>query len=152
MPTEADFMRAAIVASGCGFPAPNPHVGCVIVSDGLIVGTGHCDYAGAPHAEAMALREAGPRAEGATAYVTLEPCNHYGRTPPCSEALIAAQIRRVVIATRDPNPTAAGGIERLRAAGIEVELGLLAEEAADANRQFLTAIAHQRPSEHPVPI
>ena len=143
---DAAAMRRAIALSRKGFPTPNPHVGCVITGqDGSAVGDGWCDYAGAPHAEAMALDEAGTRAEGGTAYVTLEPCNHFGRTPPCSQALIRAGVRRVVIAALDPNPVAAGGAKALREAGIEVEVGLLAESAAEVNHQFLFAMANARP-------
>ena len=143
---DAAAMRRAIALSRKGFPTPNPHVGCVITGqDGSAVGEGWCDYAGAPHAEAMALGEAGTRAAGGTAYVTLEPCNHFGRTPPCSQALIRAGVRRVVIAALDPNPVAAGGAKALREAGIEVEVGLLAESAAEVNHQFLFAMANARP-------
>ena len=138
-------MRRAIAVARNGFPAPNPHVGCVIVSEGEIVGEGFCHHAGAPHAEVMALREAGTRARGATAYVTLEPCNHFGRTPPCSLALIEAGISRVVIAHMDPNPTAAGGVAQLRLAGIEVITDFLPDEAFAVNRQFLTAMKFKRP-------
>ena len=145
MPTSNDFMRRAIEVAKNGFPAPNPHVGCVIVADRNVVGEGFCHHAGADHAEVMALKQAGAAARGATAFVTLEPCNHFGRTPPCSLALIEAGVAKVVIANEDPNPKAAGGIGRLRAAGIEVESGLLAEEAFEVNRQFLTAIERKRP-------
>lgn len=138
-------MRRAIQVSRRGFPAPNPHVGCVLVKNSQIVGEGWCPYAGGPHAEAMALANAGEAARGADAYVTLEPCDHYGRTPPCSLALLGAGVARVFVAVAETNPKAAGGTARLRAAGIPVEVGLQAEKAAAANAQFLFAMAHKRP-------
>jgi diaminohydroxyphosphoribosylaminopyrimidine deaminase/5-amino-6-(5-phosphoribosylamino)uracil reductase len=116
---------------------PNPRVGCVLARDGRVVGEGWHQRAGGPHAEAAALAAAGESARGATAYVTLEPCNHFGRTPPCSEALIAAGVARVVYAIADPNPKALGGGARLAAAGIRVESGLLADAAAQLNPGFL---------------
>lgn len=119
--SDAGWMLAAVELSRKGYPAPNPHVGCVIVSQGEIVGEGYHEAAGQPHAEAHALRMAGTAARGATAYVTLEPCNHHGRTPPCSQALIQAGVARVVFAVSDPNPKAQGGAEALREAGIVVE-------------------------------
>lgn len=118
--------------------APNPQVGCVIVREGVIVGEGWHLRAGEPHAEIHALRMAGEKARGATAYVTLEPCSHHGRTPPCCDALIAAGIGRVVAAMQDPNPQVAGrGLYRLRQAGIEVSHGLMMQEAEALNRGFL---------------
>lgn len=117
---------------------PNPNVGCVLVRDGDIVGEGFHYRAGEPHAEVHALRMAGDRARGATAYVTLEPCSHYGRTPPCCDALIAAGIRRVVVALADPNPQVAGaGLHCLRQAGITVSCGLMSQAAEQQNRGFL---------------
>lgn len=117
---------------------PNPNVGCVIVRDGVIVGEGWHQRAGEPHAEVHALRMAGDRAKGATAYVTLEPCSHYGRTPPCCDALIAAGVSRVVAAMQDPNPEVAGrGLYRLQQAGIDVSHGLMMAEAEALNRGFL---------------
>jgi diaminohydroxyphosphoribosylaminopyrimidine deaminase / 5-amino-6-(5-phosphoribosylamino)uracil reductase len=139
------YMRRAIALSRKGFPAPNPHVGCVLVRDGRIVGEGYHAYAGAPHAESVALDSAGSEAEGSTAYVTLEPCSHHGRTPPCADALIAAGVRRVVCAVKDPNPAAAGGAERLARSGVQVEVGLGSDEAAEANRIFLASFALGRP-------
>lgn len=144
-PDDQRFMRRAIALSKKGYPAPNPHVGCVLTREGRVVGEGFHRFAGAPHAEAMALDAAGPDARGATAYVTLEPCNHFGRTPPCAQALIRAGVSRVVVAVADPNPKAAGGLETLRAQGIECEGGLLAEDAASVNRVFLHAMTHRRP-------
>ncbi len=138
-------MREAIQLASNGFPAPNPHVGCVIVRDRKVVGRGFHQYAGGPHAEAVALAEARELAWGADAYVTLEPCNHTGRTPPCSQALITAGIKRVFIANKDPNPVAAGGAETLRKAGIEVAFGLCATEAEEVNHQFLESIRLKRP-------
>lgn len=120
---------------------PNPHVGCILVSKGgLEIGQGHTQQAGGPHAEVMALRDAqtqGNSVAGATAYVTLEPCSHHGRTPPCCDALIAAKVAKVVVATTDPNPLVAGrGLERLRTAGIEVELLPPDSETARASREL----------------
>ena len=125
---------------------PNPRVGCVIVRDGETVGEGWHVQAGGPHAEVHALRQAGDRARGATAYVTLEPCSHHGRTPPCAEALVEAGVARVVVAMQDPNPQVAGqGLERLRQAGIAVTCPLLATEARALNLGFLKRMEHGQP-------
>lgn len=119
------WMDLALVHAKSGRPSPNPHVGAVVVKDGELLATGHHERAGADHAETAALRAAGPRAEGATLFVTLEPCNHHGRTAPCTDAIIASKVARVVIGCRDPNPHVDGlGLEALRAAGIEVTLGV----------------------------
>ncbi|WP_127959159.1 bifunctional diaminohydroxyphosphoribosylaminopyrimidine deaminase/5-amino-6-(5-phosphoribosylamino)uracil reductase RibD [Serratia microhaemolytica] len=118
--------------------APNPNVGCVIVQNGQIVGEGYHQRAGEPHAEVYALAMAGVQARGATAYVTLEPCSHHGRTPPCADALISAGISRVVVAMSDPNPLVAGrGLKRLQQAGIMVRQGVMTREAEAINRGFL---------------
>ena len=129
-----------------GKTAPNPLVGSVIVRDGKIVGEGFHPGAGQPHAEVFALREAGELAEGATVYVSLEPCNHYGRTPPCTEALIAAKVAKVVAGMVDPNPLVAGsGLTRLREAGIEVVAGVEGEACQKLNEGFVHRILHHRP-------
>lgn len=126
--------------------SPNPRVGCVIVRDGEVVGTGWHARTGEPHAEIHALRQAGEMARGATAYVTLEPCSHHGRTPPCVEALIAAQVARVVVAMVDPNPLVAGeGLARLQQAGIRADLGLLEKEARELNIGFVYRMTFGRP-------
>ena len=126
--------------------SPNPRVGCVLVRNGEIVGEGWHEKAGEPHAEVHALRAAGERARGATAYVTLEPCSHHGRTPPCAEALIAAGVSRVVAAMADPNPLVAGqGLAKLRAAGIETASGLLESEARELNIGFVSRMTRGRP-------
>ena len=123
-PEEEKWMGAALERGAGGTPSPNPHVGAVVVANGVVVGSGHHERAGEEHAELGALREAGARAKGATLYVTLEPCNHQGRTPPCTEAVVAAKLARVVISCRDPNPhVTGGGVERLRAAGLQVDVG-----------------------------
>jgi diaminohydroxyphosphoribosylaminopyrimidine deaminase / 5-amino-6-(5-phosphoribosylamino)uracil reductase len=129
-----------------GQTAPNPLVGSVIVQGRQIVGEGFHPKAGEPHAEVFALRAAGDRAKGATLYVNLEPCNHYGRTPPCSEAVVRAGVSRVVVGMVDPNPKVAGsGIERLRQAGIEVVVGVEAAACQKLNEAFVHRILHQRP-------
>src|SRR3954452_2979590 len=125
---QAAMARAVALAATPGVPlGPNPRVGCVLLDDtGATIAEGLHRGAGTPHAEADALARAGERARGATAVVTLEPCNHHGRTGPCAKALIAAGVRRVVFAQPDPTPDAAGGADTLRAAGVDVEPGLLA--------------------------
>ena len=125
---------------------PNPRVGCVIVKDDVVIGEGAHLRAGEPHAEVHALRAAGERAKGAEVFVTLEPCNHHGRTPPCVDALIAAGVSRVYVAMSDPNPLVAGkGLARLQAAGIETQVGLLQPAAERLNRGFLSRMRRQRP-------
>lgn len=146
---DARWMRLALSlgARGQGQTAPNPAVGCVIVKAGRVIGRGWTAPGGRPHAETQALAQAGDAAHGATAYVTLEPCNHTGQTPPCSEALVAASLARVVVALRDPDPrTDGGGIDRLREAGIAVETGVLEAEARRAHKGFLSRIAIGRPA------
>ena len=129
-----------------GKTAPNPLVGCVIIQNGQILGEGFHPGAGHPHAEVFALREAGEKARGATAYVNLEPCNHYGRTPPCTEALIAAGVARVAIGMIDPNPlVAGGGVAKLRDAGIEVVVGVLEAECRELNEAFIHRMLYHRP-------
>jgi diaminohydroxyphosphoribosylaminopyrimidine deaminase/5-amino-6-(5-phosphoribosylamino)uracil reductase len=135
----------ALAERARGLTSPNPMVGAVVVAGGEIAGEGWHRRAGEPHAEIEALRAAGPRARGATLYVTLEPCAHQGRTPPCVPAIVAAGVARVVAAVRDPNPAAGGGAARLAAAGVEVEVGLLEEDARRLNRVFLTAMREGRP-------
>jgi diaminohydroxyphosphoribosylaminopyrimidine deaminase/5-amino-6-(5-phosphoribosylamino)uracil reductase len=131
-------------ALGC--TSPNPMVGAVIVKDGEIIGEGFHPRAGEPHAEVFALRAAGENARGATIYVSLEPCNHYGRTPPCSEALVKAGLAKVVVGMVDPNPlVAGGGISRLRDAGIEVLVGVEQEACQQLNEGFIYRILHKRP-------
>ncbi len=145
---DAGWMRVALglAQRGLGRVWPNPAVGCVIVADGRVVGRGRTADGGRPHAEALALAEAGESARGGTVYVTLEPCNHTGKTPPCTGALIAAGVKRVVIAVGDPDPRVDGaGIAALKAAGIEVEVGCLLDEAMAMNRGFLTRIGIGRP-------
>lgn len=145
MSEHTAYMDRAIRLARRGFPAPNPRVGCVLVRDGRVVGEGWCPYAGGPHAEAMALASAGEAARGADAYVTLEPCDHHGRTPPCSLALLKAGVARVFVAVADPNPKAAGGAHRLREAGIPVEIGLGEATARAVAAQFHFAMAQGRP-------
>ena len=146
--TERRAMRRALaLAASPGVPlGPNPRVGCVLLDPGgRTVAEGFHRGAGSPHAEVDALTRAGAAAHGATAVVTLEPCNHTGRTGPCAQALIDAGVRRVVVAQRDTNPVAVGGAETLRAAGVEVETGLLADEARQLNRVWTFAVEHGRP-------
>jgi diaminohydroxyphosphoribosylaminopyrimidine deaminase/5-amino-6-(5-phosphoribosylamino)uracil reductase len=141
-------MRAALAlaARGLGNTWPNPSVGCVIVREGRVVGRGWTQPGGRPHAETEALKRAGEAARGATAYVTLEPCCHWGRTPPCTDALAAAGVARVVVALRDPDKRVDGeGLRRLRAAGIEVEEGVLAREATAINLGFIKRLRHGLP-------
>jgi diaminohydroxyphosphoribosylaminopyrimidine deaminase/5-amino-6-(5-phosphoribosylamino)uracil reductase len=136
----------ALAERGLFTTTPNPRVGCVIVRDGAVIGTGWHQRAGEPHAEVIALREAGARAAESTVYVTLEPCSHHGRTPPCTDALIAAKAARVVAACEDPNPLVAGqGIARLRAAGIEVDVGLMSDAARELNIGFVSRMTRGRP-------
>ncbi len=146
--TDRDFMARALrlAAQGLNTTTPNPRVGCVLVKDRAVVGEGWHARAGEPHAEALALRSAGEAARGATAYVTLEPCAHHGRTPPCADALVDAGVVRVVAAMRDPNPLVAGeGFARLKQAGVEVESGLLEVEAHKLNIGFVSRMTRGRP-------
>jgi len=144
---HAMMARALRLAERGAFTTkPNPMVGCVIAKDGEIIGEGWHQRAGGPHAEVLALQGVGDSARGATAYVTLEPCSHVGRTGPCADALVAAGITRVVGAMRDPNPLVDGsGFERLRAAGIDVEIGLMEALARELNRGFLSRVERGRP-------
>jgi len=144
---QAAMRRALALAATPGVPhGPNPRVGCVLIdAEGAEVGEGFHRGAGSPHAEVDALASAGEHARGATAVVTLEPCDHTGRTGPCSEALLAAGVRRVVFAQADGNPVARGGAATLRAGGVEVEGGLLADEARRLNRAWTFAMEHGRP-------
>jgi len=141
------MMRRALelAAKGLYTTTPNPRVGCVLAKEETIVGEGWHEKAGAPHAEVIALERAGTRADGATAYVNLEPCGHHGRTPPCADALISKKIARVVAAMRDPNPAARGGGERLAAAGIRFEHGLMEDEANELNIGFVSRVTRGRP-------
>ncbi|MCD8138691.1 MAG: bifunctional diaminohydroxyphosphoribosylaminopyrimidine deaminase/5-amino-6-(5-phosphoribosylamino)uracil reductase RibD [Planctomycetaceae bacterium] len=147
-PADEEFMRVAIrlAATGEGRVSPNPPVGCVLVKEGRIIARGWHDRLGDLHAEAMALREAGPAAEGATAYVSLSPCTTFGRQPPCSDALIAARVAGVVVGAEDPNPRNSSGVEVLRAAGIPARAGCLAEEAEYAARGFFSMQRRKRPN------
>jgi diaminohydroxyphosphoribosylaminopyrimidine deaminase/5-amino-6-(5-phosphoribosylamino)uracil reductase len=147
-PVDHSFMSRALVQARRGLytTTPNPRVGCVIVRDGAIVGEGFHEKAGEPHAEVHALRAAGEKARGATLYVTLEPCSHHGRTAPCTDAVIAAGVVRVVAAMRDPNPKVAGqGFARLRAAGITVDDGVLEDEARELNIGFVSRMTRGTP-------
>ena len=136
----------ALAALGLGGTSPNPSVGAVILAaDGSVAGEGRTAPAGGPHAEVVALAAAGDRARGGTAVVTLEPCNHTGRTGPCSQALLDAGVARVVVGVRDPDPVAAGGLDRLAAAGVDVESGVLAAEVGHGLRYWLTAVTRGRP-------
>jgi diaminohydroxyphosphoribosylaminopyrimidine deaminase / 5-amino-6-(5-phosphoribosylamino)uracil reductase len=145
---DVNFMRTALALArrGLGTVWPNPSVGCVLIKDGRVVGRGWTQPGGRPHGETEALRRAGEAARGATAYVSLEPCCHWGKTPPCTDALINAGVRRVVVTLEDPDPRVAGkGIRQLRAAGLEVETGLCAKEAAEVNAGFLNRLRLGRP-------
>jgi diaminohydroxyphosphoribosylaminopyrimidine deaminase/5-amino-6-(5-phosphoribosylamino)uracil reductase len=136
----------ALAERGLFTTTPNPRVGCIIERDGEIVGEGWHEAAGKPHAEVMALEQAGDRARGATVYVTLEPCSHHGRTPPCTEALIRAGVSRVIAAMQDPNPKVAGeGFATLQRAGIEARAGVLEDEARELNIGFVSRMTRGRP-------
>lgn len=142
-----EALRLAALATGR--TSPNPLVGAVVVKDGRIVGAGYHAKAGGPHAEVVALEQAGEQARGATLYVTLEPCSHYGRTPPCADLIIKCGVGRVVAAMVDPNPLVSGsGLKRIAEAGIPTSVGLLADEAAALNEVFITYITQKRPFIH----
>jgi diaminohydroxyphosphoribosylaminopyrimidine deaminase/5-amino-6-(5-phosphoribosylamino)uracil reductase len=151
--TEADeldrrFMAVAIRlgAGGLGTTWPNPSVGAIVVKNGRVVGCGRTAPGGRPHGETLALAEAGAAARGATLYVSLEPCSHHGRTPPCTDAIIAAGVGRIVAAITDPNPLVAGqGFERLRAAGLQVATNVLASEARGAHAGHMSRVSRSRP-------
>ncbi|MEC9167019.1 MAG: bifunctional diaminohydroxyphosphoribosylaminopyrimidine deaminase/5-amino-6-(5-phosphoribosylamino)uracil reductase RibD, partial [Pseudomonadota bacterium] len=146
--TDKRWMSAALnlARRGLGNVWPNPAVGCVVVSQGRVVGRGWTQPGGRPHAEAMALAAAGPAAAGGCAYVTLEPCAHHGRTPPCADALIAARLARVVYAVGDPDPRVAGaGAARMKAAGLAVETDVLADAAYALNLGFFSRVTRRRP-------
>jgi diaminohydroxyphosphoribosylaminopyrimidine deaminase/5-amino-6-(5-phosphoribosylamino)uracil reductase len=147
--TEGMALALEWAAKGMYITAPNPRIGCVIVRDGEVIGAGHTQPAGQAHAEVQALRDAQARGKdvaGATAYVTLEPCSHYGRTPPCSNALIQAGLGRVVASMTDPNPLVAGrGLAQLEAAGIEVSAGLMADQAYELNIGFFNRMRFKKP-------
>lgn len=148
MTTDEKYMQLALdlAASARGNTNPNPLVGAVIVKDGIIVGTGLHRKAGEPHAEVHAFRMAGEHAKGATLYVTLEPCSHYGKTPPCANLVKESEVKRVVVAMQDPNPAVAGrGIQLLRNAGIEVAVGVLEEQAQRLNERFIHNMLTKRP-------
>ncbi len=135
-----------LARKGEGYTSPNPMVGALVVKEGKIIGQGYHQQYGGPHAEVHALQEAGQAAEGATIYVTLEPCSHYGKTPPCAERVIKSGIKKAVIAMEDPNPIVAGrGIKKLQEAGIEVEVGLLKDEAVKLNEIFIKYITTDYP-------
>ena len=144
---DEEFMSRALTLAerGWGQTAPNPMVGAVVVRDGAIVGEGWHERFGGAHAEVNALTNAGADSSGATVYVTLEPCDHTGKTPPCTGALIAAGVARVVIATSDPNPVVGVGAEKLRQAGIEVDLGVLEGQARELNAPFFHSFGSDRP-------
>lgn len=145
---DRDYMRMALdlAARGAGFVSPNPMVGALVVKEGRVVGRGWHEAVGGPHAEVHALDEAGEQARGATLYVTLEPCNHYGRTPPCTRKVVQAGIRRVVVAMEDPNPNVTGGgIDVLRGQGIEVTCGVAEREALQLNEAFIKFVRTGRP-------
>ncbi len=147
-PEDEQFMRRALrlAKRGAGRTSPNPMVGAVVVRDGRVVGEGFHERVGGPHAEVHALRRAGESARGATLYVSLEPCNHHGRTPPCTEAVIQAGISRVVIGMADPNPkVTGGGADRLRQAGIAVTVGVLERECRILNQPFIKWVTQGRP-------
>ena len=145
---DFEFMARALRLAERGLytTTPNPRVGCVLVKDGRVVAEGWHERAGEAHAEVVALEAAAASAEGSTAYVSLEPCSHHGRTPPCSDALIAAKVARVVAAMQDPNPQVAGkGLQKLRDAGIRVEVGLMEEQARELNIGFVSRMTRGRP-------
>lgn len=147
-PLDERYMNLALALArrGLGITAPNPTVGCVIVQDGVIVGRGSTAKGGRPHAETIALKQAGKLARGATVYVTLEPCCHHGKTPPCTDALIEAGISRIVVATKDTNPVVAGkGIKQLEAAGISVAVDLGEKKAQEINAGFFNVHEQGRP-------
>lgn len=144
-PWMGKAMARAVKLSQRGFPAPNPRVGCVIVNKGQVVGEGFHAFAGGPHAEVEALLRAREGAKGADVFVTLEPCNHFGKTPPCAQALIQAGVKRVFYAVSDPNPVASGGADTLMKAGINAFVGLGAEAARKVNGPWLVATARQSP-------
>src|SRR5215204_848384 len=145
-PDDGAWMRQALALAerGWGQTAPNPMVGAVVVRGGELVGEGWHAHFGGPHAEIEALRAAGERARGATLYVTLEPCNHFGKTPPCTDAILAAGVRRVVAASADPSPVARGGADRLREAGVAVVLGVEEVAARELNAPFFHALSSDR--------
>ena len=148
MNEDERYMRLALrlARKGLGRTSPNPMVGAVVVKGNNIVGRGYHHRAGEPHAEILALRQAGTRARGATLYLNLEPCDHFGRTPPCTRAILQAGIRRVVAGMKDPNPlVSGGGIRRLRRAGVRVDVGVLEKECRELNAPFCKYITRKRP-------
>jgi diaminohydroxyphosphoribosylaminopyrimidine deaminase/5-amino-6-(5-phosphoribosylamino)uracil reductase len=145
---DESYMKLALelAEKGYGWTAPNPMVGAVVVKDGQVVGRGYHQRVGGPHAEVNAIDDAGSRAGGATIYVTLEPCNHFGRTPPCTRKILDAGIRRVVVAMADPNPAVTGGgIATLRDRGVAVTTGVCEKEARTLNEGFITWVTTGRP-------